>query len=205
MLSLFIAAFLTFVSFAQTRSPWFEIQKIVIQADLTTNRKEQKQLANRALELANRCLEQNPKEAGCFYYRGQAKGLLARNVVFGYPSKVRSMLADWKQAMELDPRFDYGGPYRMFAEVFTSLPKGFGPKDLRQDLQRAVQYLEKAIEISSYPTNFLDMAEALTKEKKYNEAKQFLFKAKQTLTEWKNHAYYQSWLATLKELEEKLK
>lgn len=177
----------------------------VIQADLTTGRSLQKKRAEEAIRLAEECLRILPREAACYYYRGQAKGLRDKNVLLGYPGRVRSMLADWKKAMELNPSFDHGGPYRMFAEVYTALPKHFGPKDLRQNLKLALEYLEKAIKISDYPTNHLDKAEALLKAGRKDEAIRALNRAREHLPLWSSYPYYHSWLETAADLENRLR
>lgn len=184
---------------------WAPLKETVIKADLATNRSKQKDLAKSAMQMAEVCLYSHPEEAACYYYRGQAKGLYYKNVVFGYVGRVRSMLADWEKAMALDPSFDFGGPYRMFAEVYTALPTFIGPKNLRRDLKKAVQYLEKAIKISDYPTNYLDLAEARLKEKEREKGREALEKARTSLPRWKNHPYSASWMETLNDLEKKLK
>ena len=142
---------------------WRPIQKIVIEADLAPSRKEQKALAKKGLTLAEECLKQNRREAACYYYRAQALGL-SNQSFFGYVKRIRSMREDWEKVMATDPNFDYGGPYRMIAEIYMELPKHFGPKDLRQDLKKSVAYLKRAIEISDYTTNSLDLAERLSFE-----------------------------------------
>lgn len=114
------------------------------------------------------------------------------------------MLADWQTALALDPAFDYGGPHRMVAEVFIALPKYLGPKDLKQDLNKAIQHLEKAIEISDYPTNYLDLGEAWEKGENGVEARKALEQAKAALPKWKDDPYYNSWQETLSELDKKL-
>lgn len=182
-----------------------KLKELVIRADLTVLRSEQKDLAKQAIKIADACIQRYPKDAACHYYRGQARGLYHGETFFGYPQRVRSMLADWQKVMELDPSFDYGGPYRMFAETYTALPKRFGPKDLRQNLNKAVQYLEKAIKISNYPTNFLDLAEAHLKSGRFEEAQKALNKAEEALPQWRDYPYYGSWEATLSELDKKLR
>ncbi len=139
---------------------WLPLKEKVIEADLAGDKNKQKKLAKEALTIAADCLEKNREEIGCLYYRAQALGLSSQSF-FGYVKRLHSMFADWEKVLAVDPTFDYGGPYRMVAEVYMELPKHFGPKDLRQDLNKAEDDLQKAIAISHYPTNHLDMAELL--------------------------------------------
>lgn len=180
------------------------IQDMVIRADLSSKRSEQKELAEKGLQLADQCIERNPKAVNCYYYRGQARGLYYGNSPFGYAKRVRMMMTDWETSLKLDPTFNYGGPYRMFAELYINLPKYFGPKDLRQDLNKAIQLLEKAIQISDYPSNTLDMAEAQLKAENKTEAEKAVQRAKKNLTKWQQDPYFQTWQETLSELDKKL-
>ena len=187
---IFLVFLIPGLAFAQPR--WEPLQQKVIEADLTTDRGDQKKLAKEALTMAEQCLAVKPNEIGCRYYRAQALGLSSKNL-FGYTDRLRRMFADWEAVLKADPRFDYGGPYRMFAEVYMELPKHFGPKDLRQDLNKAVDYLKKATEISDYPTNWLDLAEAYDKLGQKKEAQQALEKANRILPRWRDHPYYPTW------------
>lgn len=177
---------------ALAHPPWQLLKETVIQADLTVNRGEQKKLAKEALTMAEACLAKDPQAIGCLYYRAQALGLSNRSF-FGYVGRVRRMLADWEIVLQTDPAFDYGGPYRMFAEVYLELPKHFGPKDLRQDLNKAIDLLKKASKISDYPTNWFDLAEAYQKLGLKEEAQQAFAKAKTLLPAWQDHPYYTAW------------
>lgn len=176
------------------------LQEMVIQADFTTSRKEQKKIAQKALNLAENCLRINPNDVACLYYRAQAIGLSNRSF-FGYTKRVRQMIQDWEKVKQIDPTFDHGGPYRMIAEVYMELPKSFGPKDLRQDLNRSIEYLEKATQISDYPTNYLDLADAYLQFKKTQAAQKAFEKAKQSLPKWSQDPYYRDWQQRLKKLE----
>lgn len=174
-------------------------------AELAKNRVEAKKWAEEAHHLADQCLAKNPTEAACYYYRGQAIGLFYGHSPFGYVSRVRSMLADWEKALELSPTIDHGGPYRLLAEIYLELPKLFGPKDLRQDLKKAMNYIEKAAEISNYPANHLDKTEILLKLDQKNEAKEALQTALITLQEWQSHPYYSEWSQVAVELKKNIK
>ncbi len=170
----------------------FPLQEMLIQADLEPNRKIQKRLAQSAIAEADRCLKIDPNMIGCLYYKTQATGLSNRSF-FGYKKRVRQMIADWEKVIAIDPTFDYGGPYRMIAEVYMELPRHFGPKDLRQDLNKAVAYLKKAVAISDYPTNTLDLAEAYLQLKNKEAAQKTLEKAKLSLPRWRQDPYYPDW------------
>ena len=93
----------------------------------------------------------------------------------------------------------------MFAEVFIDLPESFGPKDLRKDLKKAMQHLDRAINFSNYPTNHLDRTTALIKDKRFSEARSSLATAKSILSDWSHHPYAPSWQQTVRSLEKELK
>src|SRR3989338_6189835 len=96
-----------------THNRWCHIKNLVVRSDLTEATALRRDLAEKALKWADEGLKAEPKNAECYYYRGQAKGILAEGKIFGYPTRVRSMLGDWKMALELDPSIDHGGPDRM--------------------------------------------------------------------------------------------
>lgn len=198
-------SFLLVLFLSSAADAWQEnFKDIVIRADLSSDRSEQKELAEKVLKGADECLQEDPKAVVCYYYRGQARGLYYGNSPFGYAKRLRLMLADWQKAMDLDPAFDYGGPWRMLAEVYIALPKYLGPKGLRQDLNKAIQLLEKAVQISDYPTNYLDLSEAHLKAGNFEAAQKAIQKAKNSLPKWRQNPYFQSWQATMKELEAKM-
>lgn len=205
ILFFFAAFFMSSSAKSATHSQWNHIQDVVIRGDLTEDKNLKRELAKKALNLANDCLKKETTNASCYYYRGQAKGLLAEGKMLGYPSRVRSMLQDWEKARQLDPAIDHGGPDRMFAEVYIDLPSYFGPKDLRKDLKKAIQHLDQAIQFSNYPTNFLDRATALVQEKRFAEAKESLASAKALLPEWQDHPYASDWEESVHQLEKKLR
>lgn len=200
-----LAALLLIASPAMALPVWLPLKETVIKADLTRDRKEKKQLIGQALTLATECVQQFPKEAGCYYYRAQATGLHYDLVIFGYQNGVRSMIKDWQKAMELDPQFDHGGPARMLGELFISLPKYFGTRDVRQDLNRAKKNLQEAIQIDpDYPTQHLDLAETFLKAKQVEEAKAALEIAKTLIPKWPQDPYFSSWQQNAAELEREL-
>lgn len=193
--------------FTQAQPPWKELKERVIKIDLMRGgQKGKMHLINQAREMADVCVEKNPNEAGCYYYRGQATGIYYAARVFGYPTGIRSMIKDWEKALALDPQFDHGGPDRMLGEIYTDLPKHFGAKDVRQNLNKAIQSLEKSIQISpDYPTQYLDLAEAYIKMKKTKEAEPMIEKAKALIAKWPADPYFSGWQEDTKELEEELK
>jgi len=165
---------------------WQNLKETVLQADLKAKRKGQLNLAKQAIKLADECVTTNPQEVACYYYRGQATGLYYEVVMFGYQKGVVAMIADWQKAVELDPTFDHGGPYRLMGE--------------------AEDYLRKAIEIDpNYPTNHFDLAELLIKAKRKPEALEAFEKAQNLTAQWNSDPYFASWQEESKEIEEQLK
>ncbi|MDO8528024.1 MAG: hypothetical protein Q7T03_10115 [Deltaproteobacteria bacterium] len=202
-------AILLFVSHtlfaSDTTAPWEPLKIIVIKADLAPNKKEKGPLVKQALKLAGECVAQYPHEAGCYYYRGQAIGLHTESLLFGWQKEVRLMIADWQKALSLDPKFDHGGPDRMLGELFTSLPKYFGTKEVRQDIPKAASHLKTSIQIApDYPTQQLDMAELLVDQKKWEEANLYLKKAELLFPQCQNDPYYPGWQATFKTLNKQI-
>ena len=193
-------------AFAQSTPPWQALKEITVKIDLMNgNKKAKAKIIKQALEMAGHCVAERPKEAGCYYYRGQVTGLYYENHLFGYQGGVRSMIADWQKALELDPKFDHGGPDRMLGEIYTDLPKYFGTKDVRQDLNKAIQHLEKSIQIApDYPTQRIDLATALLKANRKDEARIALESAKTKIPKWPEDPYFSGWQEDAKELEGEL-
>lgn len=190
---------------ATSLPPWAPLKETVIQADLTTHRKEKSALVQKAGKLAEICAAEHPGEAGCYYYRAQATGLFYEIRIFGYQNGVRSMIKDWEKAKAIDPAFDHGGPDRMLGELFASLPKYFGTKDVRQDLGKAETHLKESVRIApDYPTQRIDLAETLLKLKKGGEAAEALKSAQEILPQWTQDPYYPGWQETIADLEKQL-
>ncbi|MBI4124702.1 MAG: hypothetical protein HY466_02065 [Deltaproteobacteria bacterium] len=190
MKAFFLFLLIPWLVYAQP--PWEPLKAKVIQADLTAGRGEQKRLAKEALKMAEDCLAKNVGEIGCLYYRAQALGLSNKSF-FRYAGRLRQMFADWEAVSKADPSFDYGGPYRMLAEVYMELPKHFGPKDLRQDLNKSIKLLKKAIKFSDYPTNWFDLAEAYAMLDQREASQKAMEKAKSVVSQWRTHPYYLTW------------
>ena len=206
MKPLIALSLLFFSSNLWAQSSWEPLKQIVIKTDvMSPNHKEKLQWVKQARELADQCVAAHPADAGCYYYRGQATGLYYDEVIFGYQNGVRSMIKDWEAALKLDPAFDHGGPDRMLGELYSSLPKYFGTKDVRQDLSKALEHLKKSVEIDpNYPTQRFDLAEVFLKIKMKEEADSMLKEAQKLMPEWQNDPYFAGWQDTNKDLKRKL-
>lgn len=199
--------FLFFIAAPLFANPsWEPIKAKVLKADINPrDRKEKTSLVKEAIQLADQCITENPAEAPCYYYRAQATGLYYEVMVFGYQKGIRHMIQDWQKSAELDPQFDHAGPYRMLGELYTDLPKYFGTKDVRQDLNKALMYLKKAAALDpNYPTQQIDMAEVFIKNKNKNEAAEALKKAEELLPQWTQDPYYPGWQTTMRELQKRI-
>lgn len=175
-------------------------------AEAAEKRSDMKDHAERGMAHAQECLERAPEEPACYYWRAVATGLYYEATVIGYQEGVKQMIADCMRVMQLDPRYEYAGSYRILGQLYTKLPQtGVHPSDVVRDLTRAESYLREAVRLApQYPENHLTLAETLLAQEKVLEAIDALTRAKELVPQWKRSHSYGAWQASAKELEQKI-
>jgi tetratricopeptide (TPR) repeat protein len=153
------------------------------------------------------CVMKQPENAACYYYRAMNTGVYYAAHVAGYQDGIKSMINDCKKVISLDEKFDHAGAYRTLGKIYTDMPEiTLTRNGIRRDLDLAIKYLEKAVQIDpSYPENFIYLANALFEAGKRDEAFRSLSTADSLVPMWKNHPDYSYWRKLNKDLSNKLR
>jgi tetratricopeptide (TPR) repeat protein len=169
-------------------------------------RGEAKGMAEKGIEYAESCLMSTPEEPGCYYWRAINTGLYYKIHIIGYQKGIKRMISDCKRVIELDPKYDHAGAYRILGELYTQLPQTAGrPDSITRDLDLAEDYLRKAVRLApEYPENHLALAEALFRQDKFAAALEQITEAKDLTPHWRTDVSYEEWRSTTFDLENKI-
>ena len=178
-------------------------------ADMSQNeqsRSKARDLAEQGIEASERCLMLAPEEPGCYYWRAVNTGLYHKVHVIGYQRGVKRMIEDCQKVVEIDPRYDHAGAYRILGELYTRLPQTGGNVDsVTRDLTLAEKYLREAVRIApDYPENYILLAEALLAQDNFKETAEAISSAERLAPHWKNDVSYKGWQSSILALEKKV-
>lgn len=134
------------------------------------------EFAKRGMEWAERCVRLFPKTPGCYFYRAVNTGLYYESFIIGYQKGLKRIIKDCVRVNELDVAYEGGGAYRILGEIYLRAPPFvLSRKSVTRDLEKASQFILKAIEINpSHVENRLLWGEVLFNQEKYSEAKKIL-------------------------------
>ncbi len=121
-----------------------------------------------ALTLAEKLHQKRPDDPGPLYWLGVTRGLVAdnSNPVKAY-KMVKKVRADMNRLKDLDPKYEYGGAYRILGRVHTKLPWVMGGRS-----SKAEAYLKKAIAVQpNYWLNQLYLADLYNSTNREPEAR----------------------------------
>lgn len=170
------------------------------------SRRDAKEMAEKGIEYAESCLMSTPEEPGCYYWRAVNTGLYYKIHIIGYQKGIKRMISDCKKVIELDPKYDHAGGYRILGELYTYLPQTAGrPDSITRDLDLAEEYLRKAVRTApEYPENHLALAEVLFRQDKFAAALEQTTEAKDLTPHWRADVSYEEWQNTTFDLENKI-
>lgn len=188
-------------------SLWESSRDISVKAESASDKQEKARLAKEGIALAEQCIMTTPEEAACYYYHAVNTGIYYEAHVVGYQNGLASMIKDCEKVISLNERFDHGGAYRVLGKIYTEVPETtFVKNGVARDLEKAVDYLEKAVQIdSSYPENYIYLADAQHELGRKKDALTSLSNSINLVPQWENHNDYALWQKLNKELSDKLK
>ena len=162
--------------------------------------------AEKGMEYAERCLMSSPEEPGCYYWRAVNTGLYYKVHIIGYQKGIKRMISDFGKVIELEPRYEHAGAYRILGEIYTQLPQTAGrPDSVTRDLDLAEEYLQKAVRLDpDYPENHLVLADTLFRQGKVGDALEELASSKELAPNWRTDASYNDWRDAAFDLERKI-
>ena len=119
---------------------------------------------------AEAAVRERPERVEGYYYLAVLKGRRAELSGIGFSAIALAKKVEelGKKAVELDPSFEDGAPYRLLAMLYANAPPW--PTSIG-DMDLALELAEKAVELSDYPMNHLIMAEVLIEDEDYGEAR----------------------------------
>ncbi|MFA4972694.1 MAG: tetratricopeptide repeat protein [bacterium] len=171
-----------------------------------SERSEKKDLAMGGIDSSERCLMAAPENPGCYYWRAVNTGLYHSVHVSDYQKGVKRMVSDCEKVIGIDPDYENAGAYRMLGQLYTRLPQtAIHPGSVIRDLDRAEDYLRKAVQISpDYPENHLALAETLLENGKAKEAMEELILSNELAPQWRKDISYEQWRHESLALERKI-
>ncbi|MCP4674074.1 MAG: hypothetical protein GY854_00840 [Deltaproteobacteria bacterium] len=119
-------------------------------------------------EAAEETLRERPNRVEGYYYLAVLQGRRLEHGGLSGIIRVRSVEDLGLKAVDIDPSFEEGGPYRLLAMLYAKAPPW--PTSVG-DVDLALEYAEKAVELSDYALNHLIMAEVLIEAEEFDEAK----------------------------------
>jgi len=153
---------------------WQTAQALAFLAENETRPKSRHESAQHGIIFARRARELKPDSAEGHYWYALCVGFLA-DVDRSYGlDAVGEMEAALKRAIELDERYDLGGPLRVLGILHLRTP--LPPASIGSS-RKGLKLLQRAVELfPDYPENYLYLAEALRDNGKMDEAKTALRK-----------------------------
>jgi len=111
-----------------------------------------------------------PKRVEGYYYLAVLKGRRAQHSGIGFSamSLAKSVEELGLKSIALDPTFEDGGPYRLLAMLYAYAPPW--PTSIG-DVDKALEFAERAVGVSDYPMNHLVRAEVLAEADELDAAK----------------------------------
>jgi len=133
-----------------------------------------RQYAQRGIVFARRARELKPDGVeACYWYALNVGWLADVDRAYGLDA-VTEMQSALNRAIELDERYDYGGPLRVLGILYLRTPQ---PPSSIGSPRKGLRLLQRAVSLfPDYPENYLYLAEALRDNKRVDEAKEALRK-----------------------------
>jgi hypothetical protein len=119
------------------------------EAQNSGNLRDKAKLTEQGLDFANRCLETEPQNVGCLYYRAVNRGLYLETKILGVKDGLKLMMDDFIAVTHLQPSYDHGGAFRALGTVYLRLPAvPILGSALSRDLDKAWDYAQKALAVA---------------------------------------------------------
>lgn len=158
--------------------------------------------ANEGISLSQKAIDFDKSRVEGFYYRAISLGLFAQQNKLLAKNSMTQIRRDLTIAIDINPTFDYGGPYRVLGALYLRAP---GPPAGVGSKRKAIFHLEEAYKISEdYPENLLFLAESYIKKDKPTKANQLLKNLHSSISKYGDLTDQKDWRQRAAELEQKL-
>ena len=120
-------------------------------------------------------VRERPDRVEGYYYLAVLKGRRAEISGLGFSAMILARKVEHlgEKAVDIDPNFEDGAPYRLLAMLYANAPPW--PTSIG-DMDKAIEFAQKAIDLSDYPMNHLIMAEVLIEADEIEDARDELKK-----------------------------
>jgi tetratricopeptide (TPR) repeat protein len=120
-------------------------------------------------------VRERPDRVEGYYYLAVLKGRRAEISGLGFSAMILARKVEHlgEKAVDIDPNFEDGAPYRLLAMLYANAPPW--PTSIG-DMDKAIEFAQKAIDLSDYPMNHLIMAEVLIEDDEIQDARDELKK-----------------------------
>ena len=120
-------------------------------------------------------VRERPDRVEGYYYLAVLKGRRAEISGLGFSAMILARKVEdlGEEAAKIDPSFEDGAPYRLLAMLYANAPPW--PTSIG-DMDKAIEFAQKAIDQSDYPMNHLIMAEVLIEADELEDARNELKK-----------------------------
>jgi hypothetical protein len=111
-----------------------------------------------------------PRRVEGYYYLAVLKGRRAQHSGIGFSAMALAKNVEelGLKSIELDPTFEQGGPFRLLAMLYAYAPPW--PTSIG-DIDKALEFAERAVGVSNYPMNHLVRGEVLAEADELDAAK----------------------------------
>jgi len=122
---------------------------------------------------AEAAIQELPDRVEGYYYLAVLNGRRAQHSGIGFSAMALAKRVEelGLKASSLDPSFESGGPYRLLAMLYVHAPPW--PTSIG-DIDKAIEYAEKAVGVADYPMNHLVRGEVLIEADEDVEARKEL-------------------------------
>ena len=112
---------------------------------------------------AEKCLKVAPETPACLYFHALNTGTYIKNHIPNYQKGLHQMVSNCETLNRVRPDFEHAGCYRILGNIYAQAPSfSLNPKNITQDLDRSVEYLEEAVKLApDYALNRLFLAKSL--------------------------------------------
>jgi len=147
---------------------WQAAQAQAFLAENESQSQARRESAQHGIVFARRARELRPESVEGLYWYALNVGLLADvDRTYGLDA-VSEMAAALKRAIEVDERYDLGGPLRMMGILYLRTPL---PPASIGSTRKGLRLLERAVDLfPEYPENYLYLAEALRDSGRVDES-----------------------------------
>jgi len=153
---------------------WQAAQALAFLAENESRPQDRRESAQHGIVFARRARELRPESVEGLYWYALNVGLLADvDRTYGLDA-VNEMAAALKQAIDVDERYDMGGPLRVMGILYLRTPQ---PPASIGSTRKGLRLLQHAVDLfPEYPENYLYLAEALRDSGRLNESQEAIRK-----------------------------